>query len=389
MKILIVYPTFTHPINSGNKQWVNSQAELLIKLGHDVHMLCINIPGMHYDKQNNQKAYKLTKNIWKNKLQVYNASIFERIKSSIVMNYRKYTNDGYYNCDDLYPNGLTEFVNKLNLKENFDACIVNYYWLSKLLENSNIPITAINTHDVFSFRNIATHSKTAWMCTYPNEEAIALQRAKYIFALQDEEASYFTHLSPNSQILKVYCPYKIHDYKFLHNHNLVMLASSNPLNVAGFKWFYKNIFPDIIANFPDVKFVIGGYICEKIKEICSQDKHIKLIGTVDDPRDLYEYGDIAINPCTDGTGLKIKTFEALSYGKIVMTHPHSVKVIYNKMNAPVFYSKISSEWIDFLKTMWSSDTTIIENKCKESINYIKSMNEYIIEQYHKFTSFKK
>ena len=73
---------------------------------------------------------------------------------------------------------------------------------------------------------------------------------------------------------------------------------------------------------------------------------------MNDPSDLYKLGDVSVNPCINGTGLKIKTFEALSYGKVVMVHPHSTIGIYNRECAPVFASTRAEEWVSHLKSIW-------------------------------------
>lgn len=63
---------------------------------------------------------------------------------------------------------------------------------------------------------------------------------------------------------------------------------------------------------------------------------VKLIGYVDSPNVLYEQGDVAINPTYQGTGLKIKTFEAISYDKVTMVHPHSMKGVFEKDKTSLF-----------------------------------------------------
>lgn len=382
MKILIIYPTPTHPVNAGNKQWVLSQVEILKELGNDVYMLCLNVRGLRENVNANVESIRQTKEFWGDHLYLFNANYTFRAWSTLCMTYRKRFQKGYYHCDDLYPSGLSQFVEKINKKEKFDALIVNYYWLSKALCDIDIPLKAINTHDVFSIRDLMTHSDRAWMCTSPNEEAKALQRARHIFSLQDEESIFFHHLSPQSNIYTVYCPYKIVKTEVVGNKNVVMLASSNILNIKGFEWFVKNIFPLINKEIPECNLVIGGYLCNVLKDF-ENHPNIKLIGSVEDPIELYNYGDVAINPCTDGTGLKIKTFEALSYGKIAMTHPHSVNGIYDKKNSPVFYSEKPEEWVDFLKKIWG-DKSELENIKRESIKYIVRMNEHITIEYRRF-----
>lgn len=382
MKILIIYPSLTHPIDAGNKQWVMSQINVIKKLGHEVFMLCINVPGLKSDLRRNKEEAELTRIYWGDHGFIFNASFWQRIKYSFFMNFRKKICKGYYKCDDLYPRGLSKYVSKLQDIYHFDACITNYYWLTKVFETVKFKKTAINTHDVFAYKDMVVGTKNPWMSTTPNEEAKGIQRAAYAFALQDEESAYYKRIAPSTKILNVFCPYIVHEQALTYNHNLVILSSSNSLNIEGFEWFCNNIYPSIVKEFPDVDLKVGGYICKKLDHYKNHE-HITLVGAVEEPSDLYKHGDIAINPCINGTGLKIKTFEALSYGKIAMTHPHSTIGIYDKSNAPVFNSASADDWVNFLKIIWSDQEQLKEMSAK-SVSYIERMNKYISEQYSIF-----
>ena len=92
-------------------------------------------------------------------------------------------------------------------------------------------------------------------------------------------------------------------------------------------------------------------------------------------------GDVAINPCQVGTGLKIKTFEAVSYGKVTMVHPHSIIGIFRKDHAPVFASNVPKDWIDYLRKVWGEKDFIAFIKDGNK-NYIESMNAFVENEYH-------
>jgi hypothetical protein len=62
-------------------------------------------------------------------------------------------------------------------------------------------------------------------------------------------------------------------------------------------------------------WVLAGTICRvglKLKSMPFD------FGVVDAPEDFYRHVDCCINPMTGGTGLKIKTIEALAYGRPVI-----------------------------------------------------------------------
>jgi hypothetical protein len=110
---------------------------------------------------------------------------------------------------------------------------------------------------------------------------------------------------------------------------------------------------------------------------------VKLLGFVDNVYDFYAQGDVAINPVYQGTGLKIKTFEALSYGKVTMVHPHSMEGVFDAKNAPLFASANPDEWVLFLKDLWNCPQNIRIVKSQDE-TYIKRMMEYVVGQYVDF-----
>ncbi len=107
---------------------------------------------------------------------------------------------------------------------------------------------------------------------------------------------------------------------------------------------------------------------------------IELAGYVDDVEKFYRKGNIAINPVYQGTGLKIKTLESISYGKITIVHPHSMSGLYENSSAPVYIGSDDITYANHLIDALTGNIDIKGNleKCSK---YITEMNQYIIEQY--------
>ncbi len=130
---------------------------------------------------------------------------------------------------------------------------------------------------------------------------------------------------------------------------------------------------------PEARLIIGGGICESL--IAYRANGVILKGYVDDIASFYKLGDIAINPVFQGTGLKVKTFEALSFGKIVVTHKHSIEGIYNKSIAPIFSADKAQKYSELLINALK---TVDRNTVREqSIGYINQLNSYINSEYDK------
>ena len=128
--------------------------------------------------------------------------------------------------------------------------------------------------------------------------------------------------------------------------------------------------------------LVGGSICKVLKET-TLPANVKLLGFVENPSDFFKLADVSINPTYQGTGLKIKTFESVAYGKVTMTHPHSMIGIFNLNNSPVFASINPKEWIKMLEHIWTDIDSVSLVK-KKNWNYITEMNSYVEKQYYDF-----
>lgn len=368
-KILIVSTMPTHPTDAGNRAAIMAQVHILQKMGHEVHFLFASMELSH------SVDYDAMEKYWGEKLHVFTMNKILKIKRVFTDLWRKKVNHNYWTVDDHYPWGLENYVNRLNQKENFDACIIQYYRLSHLLPAITIPRKAIFTHDVFAYKDIRV-GNVFYETLNAHEEAKAMQRCPTIFAIQKDEAAYFRMISPRSKVYTVYNPYQIHRAQFLNNKTLLYLASRMDFNVTGIQFFLDNVWPTLSKKIPDIKLMIGGSVCERIQ---SQYNNVSLLGRVDNLEDFYSLGDIVVNPVYQGTGLKIKTFEALSFGKAT----HSMTGIYKSEQAPLLKASTAEEWIDVISDLINTPRHI-EELTHQSLQYIEEMNQYIVSQYSDF-----
>lgn len=84
-------------------------------------------------------------------------------------------------------------------------------------------------------------------------------------------------------------------------------------NVDGIRWFIDKVLPSVSA--PCEVEVVGLNMEKYRDELESKSSVVHVIGTVDDIEPYYEKADLFIAPVRDGGGMKVKTAEALSYGK--------------------------------------------------------------------------
>lgn len=380
MKILIVSKCPTHPTDAGNRWWILSQAETFMALGHEVHFLYINEPGLRNDPAPYKESLEKTSLYWGERFHLFQVSKMQKFKFNLKKVYRKKFNHSHWKVDDQYPVGLDDMVNKFDAQYHFDVCIINYYYLSRLFEHIHIPKKAIATHDAIAYKDLKIGMPT--MCITADTEAKAMQRCPHIFALQEQEADYFQILSPNSKVYNLYGKYKHHPQPLMGNLKMVFLSGNNEFNQNGIKWFLKEVFPIIKKSFPSAELLVGGSICKVLPSLGKIDG-VTAMGYIDDPAEFYAKADVAINPVYQGTGLKIKTFEAISYDKVTLVHPHSMAGVFRKDDAPLFASDKPEDWVAFLKNIWGHTDAINAIKLKNN-EYLKAMNEFIVSEYNRF-----
>lgn len=92
---------------------------------------------------------------------------------------------------------------------------------------------------------------------------------------------------------------------------LLFVGSYFTPNVAGIKWFIKKVMPEV-----DCSLLIVGKGMERLKKFETQ--NITILGTVEDLGGLYQKADAIVMPIFSGGGMKVKTAEALMWGKVLL-----------------------------------------------------------------------
>lgn len=379
MKILIVGKVPTHPVRMGNSRLIADQAVFLQSMGHEVHYLYIHeVRRRERSKDVTPRAFADMFNFWGDRFHLLKISkirhLFLITRSAIKYRF----NNGYIHPDDHYSNIIHEEINQLDAIHHFDCCMVNYYYLSKALENISIPRKALVTHDIFTYRDKICNFKVPDSLT-PNHEAMAVQRAKYILNVQEEDSIYFRKLAPKSKVLTTYASFTYTPTEYIGNHGILFLSGNSSFNYNGIIWFIDKVLPLLVEKYSDVQLIIGGGICSALKEY-EANPNIKLLGSIDSPIEFFNNGDIFINPTYQGTGLKIKTFEGIAYDKVVIANSHSRVGIFNPHNAPILFPETPDDWVHEISSIFESKAKVIDIKLKDR-EYLTQMNKFIKSQY--------
>ena len=368
-RILVAADIHTHPVAGGNQQCIMQYVKMLRRLGFEVYFLYIDLSeGRTFNKE--------TERYWGDHLFYYSTPKWQTILQKI----RRRIEHCYYSphLDVYYPHGLTRYVNRLHEKYQFHGLIVNYIWNSKLSE-CNIPIKCIYTHDVFTDRNEKIGVKDAWYSYPQSEEAKGISRFAHVLSIQEEESEWYRKIAPGSNVHTVYSSFDFVEQPIASNKNILFFSGGGPLNKAGIDRFIAEVMPMLISNDDDIRLLLGGGICRCYNQE-DMDPHIILKGRYDNPDDFYALGDICINPVFNGSGLKIKTFEALAHGKVTIVNPHSALGVFNPDNIPLHRAATAEEYATTIGMFIQNDELLIKNR-RECKTYITEYNDYILKQY--------
>lgn len=364
-KILVISHVYSHPTNVGNKKYILDYCKALQKKGAEVYFLYIG-------KQNKEEELQ-TSEAWGSKAFYIYLSGYDVFLGRCLK----------YFCKKILKRVMLDYLfvkyginNQIRNIENEivpDTVIVNYYWLSKALTLSNAKKRVIATHDCFTnkFERLGIQD----LSMTPSLEQKYLRRSNMIMSIQENESQFFRILAPHIPCITVYPPLTFTKQDVVDNKNILYIASNNQLNKEGLVWFIDSIFPQIVSLSSQYTLIIGGKISDSVREY-SNNPNIKILGMVDNLEDFYEQGNIVVNPTLKGTGLKIKTIEAISYGKLVITSKHSSEGLYDNKDIPTFIGESSSDFVEIFKLIEREGNKIFESQQLRCSQYIKDVNDY-------------
>lgn len=302
--VLIVSPIPSHPQFQGNSARIYRLNQMFKQCGYKMHFVYFGMEGL---SDNQRQAMEKD---W---------DYFHFVRPEGPAAQPAYGE--YFDIDDWYDQRVSILVEKLCLKWKYDVCLVNYVWFSKVLDAvpDNV-YKVIDTHDVFGDRHIVAKEaglEPVWFYTTKALEGYGLNRADLVIAIQDEEAAYFKTITDTTvEVIGYVTPLqKLQQLAPPKNKIRVgYIGSGNPFNVKSIEGLQEAIIAnaDVLGKY---EFYLAGTICNLFKD---RNEVFNIVGMVGELDEFYRDIDIAINPMVGGTGLKIKSLEALSFEKPLM-----------------------------------------------------------------------
>ncbi|MCZ8081339.1 MAG: glycosyltransferase [Rhodobacteraceae bacterium] len=312
LNILYFSPFPSHPDNHGNQATIQAFGRRFKQMGHKVHFALLQ-SGM-YDS----KSVKDMQSAWDS--------------FHILPNNRQLRADGReIPFDDWYQPGLGENVQLLCNLNDIDVVFCSYVFQSKLLEFVPAHILkVIDTHDKMGNRYDMLRRNgqpLEFFSCSPEEEGSYLRRADIVVARRAEEAEYFNSVSQKKTAVVI--PHfeepMFVSRSFERLSNVGLVASANRINLAIVLDFLRTLEAGMAGRNPPFHVHIAGQVRDMIRDLPKKDqavfstKWLTLHGFVPKIADFYEMVDLVVSPVSMGTGINVKTVQAMAYGMPLVT----------------------------------------------------------------------
>lgn len=205
------------------------------------------------------------------------------------------------------------------------AVIAEYAWMAPCLDAvGNGARKIVDTLDVMHSRRgiYGSVESGAWIDCTREEETEKLAHADVIIAIQRHEQRELESMLPGKRVILVpHIAWAGEEPRFRESRATAVisfLGSGNEGNYRGLESFLELGWPVVRRRRPDAVLRVYGTIAQRLGEL-RVPEGVHGMGVAKDLRAMYESSTILINPVQLGTGLKIKTVEAMAFGKAVVT----------------------------------------------------------------------
>lgn len=236
--------------------------------------------------------------------------------------------------------GQQHDFNNILKNNSYDYILISYACWAPLIKDNPYTKNAklvIDTHDFLTaqFKN----DKKFKLGKFFEAEINLLRLFDIVMVISTEEKYLFSQFLDKEVVLVTHAIDNDIENNLDKVFDIIYVASNNPHNIAGAKWFFENVYPQL----PDtIKIHVIGGVIDNIVDYPNVDKS----PFIENLSDCYMDAKIAICPMFSGTGVKIKVIEALYHGLPVVCNEKAVDGLTNKNKNGCLVTNDSYEFAD-------------------------------------------
>lgn len=123
-------------------------------------------------------------------------------------------------------------------------------------------------------------------------------------------------------------------------------------NVDAVRRFYREVWPDLVASRPTVKWlIVGKNPTADVRSLAAADQRITVTGYVDQLRPYFQRATVVISPLNIGTGFKNKVLEALALGRPMVVSPISLPGTSAADGVHLLVADRPTEWVTKINSL--------------------------------------
>ena len=220
-------------------------------------------------------------------------------------------------CNDKMVDRFKEVISE----NHYDYICIHYVGFLDLVRNSCLPYDTKVVHIMHDFdavQRFYQRGQFEKIGQNIEDELKMLSYCDHIVCISADECQFFSRFFPSKKFHLLPHFMESKDFsKSKKDIDLLFVGHSNPYNRDSVIWFIDHVYPHLRS---DINITICGKVNEMIKKKRSkyykkmQDLGFNLIDFAQDLDSLHERTKVVMVPMLEGTGLKIKTVSAMSYG---------------------------------------------------------------------------
>jgi len=366
-KILYFFPENPFSNRAGNVTRAKTTLDILKKLGCQIDLVGIEdiYKGMgdntDFDKNLVDKVFLLSRRPIKN------------LRSLEYWRY-KFSKQTHKNkSNPILTSYIKESFKKILEIKKYDYVIINYEFWSGLIENElpNNHIKIVDTHDWITLNEFYKNPSLKIGERFEEEINNLAKFDKVITISNDENFVFKGFLGDKVVNIPPSFTTQFSDDSE-KKYDLIFVGSDNIFNIKSLNWFFENVYPLLPEN---LNIIIIGRVCRHIGKV----ENVQYLEFAESLDEYYNQSKIAICPMLEGTGIKIKVIEALSYGLPVVGTERAIDGFQSKLangclvdNTPeifkdnilsllqneAYYQNIKSQGKEYFKDNFSEEKAV-------------------------------
>jgi len=268
---------------------------------------------------------------------------------------------------DFAYDGMKSMFHEIVAKTKYDFIVISYvYWANLLSVRIPYKTCAVLTMEDFITQNLfETFKGRIDVGQFINEEIRRVNLFDKVICLSNEELSFFSKFAPNPKYyyLPIFmkAPKKKAEKKI---YDILFVGFDNSNNKKGLAWFFEKVHPLLSEN---LTFLIAG----KISKFAPPLPNVTCIEYIEDIGEAYGKSKITINPLQDGTGMKVKVIESISYGIPVVNTPRGLCGMKPEIVNQFICAGTPSEFAHQIEKLISDDS-YYETQCKMATSLFRA-----------------